>query len=70
MTTMKEFFRSLKEDFEKALAFWMLNNMDLIQAFGKVIYTFLAYLKMGLYCMTLPYQFVKLFIQNLRSSEN
>ena len=32
-------------------------------------YIFLAYLKMGVYCLTLPYQFVELVAQNLMSSE-
>ena len=44
---MGELFKSLKEDFEKALAFWMLNNMDLIQGYINVKYSVLAYLKMG-----------------------
>ena len=61
---MKEFFKSLKEDFERALALWIINNMDLIEGYAKVKYTFLAYLKMGLYCLTLPYQFVKILVQN------
>jgi hypothetical protein len=70
MTTMEEFFKSFKEDIERALAIWIINNMDLIRGYAKIKYTFLAYLKMGLYCLTMPYQFVKLFIQNLKSSEN
>ena len=61
---MNEFFESLKEDIERAWALWIINNMDLIAGYAKVKYTFLAYLKMGLYCLTLPYQFVKILVQN------
>ena len=60
---MEEFYKSLKEDFERAWALWIINNMDLIAGYAKVKYTFLAYLKMGLYCLTLPYQFVKILVQ-------
>ena len=68
MTTMEEFFKSFKEDFERAQAIWIINNMDLICGYAKIKYTFLAYLQMGLYCLTLPYQFVKLFVHNLKRS--
>ena len=61
---MEEFFKSLKEDFERARAFWILNNLDFIEGYLKVKYTFLAYLQMGLYCLTLPYQFVKILVKN------
>ena len=61
--TMEEFFKSLKEDFERARALWILNNLDLIRGYLKIKYTFLAYLQMGLYCLTLPYQFVKILVQ-------
>lgn len=66
---MEEFFNALKEDFERARALWIRNNIDLIRGYAKVKYTFLAYLKMGLYCLTLPYQFVKILVQNIRSSK-
>lgn len=66
MITMEEFFKSLREDFERAQAVWIMNNMDLVRGYAKIKYTFLAYLQMGLYCLTLPYQFVKLFVQNLK----
>ena len=66
---MGELFKSLKEDVEKAIAFWMLNNMDLIRGYINIKYTVLAYLKMGLYCLTLPYQFVKLIVYNLKRAE-
>ena len=68
MTTMEEFFISLKEAIERARAIWIINNMDLIRGYAKIKYTFLAYLQMGLYCLTLPYQFVKLFVHNLKRS--
>jgi hypothetical protein len=68
MTTMEEFFKSFKEDIERAQAIWIINNMDLIRRYAKIKYTFLAYLQMGLYCLTLPYQFVKLIVQNLKRS--
>ena len=61
---MEEFFRSLKEDIERAYALWIINNTDLIRGYAKVKYTFLAYLQMGGYCLTLPYQFVKILVQN------
>ena len=63
---MADYFRSIKEDFERAKALWIINNMDLISRYAKIKYTVLAYLKMGVYCLTLPYKFVKLFIQNLK----
>ena len=65
---MEDFVNSLKEDFERARALWILNNLDLIEAYAKVKYTFLAYLQMGLYCLTLPYQFVRILIQNRKAS--
>ena len=66
MITMEEFFKLLREDFERAQAVWIMNNMDLVHGYAKIKYTFLAYLQMGLYCLTLPYQFVKLVVQNLQ----
>ena len=68
MTTMEEFFKSFKEDIERAQAIWIINNMDLIRGYAKIKYTILAYLQMGLFCLTLPYQFVKLFVHNLKRS--
>ena len=68
MITMEEFFKSFKEDLARARAIWIINNMDLIRGYAKVKYTFLAYLKMGLYCLTLPYQFVKILLQNIKNS--
>lgn len=65
---MKEFFQSLKKDFKKALAFWIITHQDLICACIKIYCTTLAYLQMGLYCLTLPYQFVKLFVQKLKKT--
>ena len=65
---MEEFFKSLKDDFERARALWIINNMDLISDYAKIKYTFLAYLKMGLYCLTLPYQFVKILVQKSKRS--
>ena len=64
MLTMEEFFKSLREDIERARTLGILNNLDLIEGYLKVKYTFLAYLQMGLYCLTLPYQFVKILAQN------
>jgi hypothetical protein len=61
---MEEFFKSLWEDIERARALWIINNMDLIEGYSKVKYTLLAYLQMGVYCLTLPYQFVKILVQN------
>ena len=64
--TMEEFFKSLREDIERARALWFINNTDLIEGYAKVKYTFLAYLQMGIYCLTLPYQFVKILVQKLK----
>ena len=66
---MEEFFKSLKEDIERARALWIINNMDLIEGYAKVKYTFLAYLQMGVYCLTLPYQFVKILVHNSKGSK-
>lgn len=60
---MEEFYKSLKENFERAWALWIINNMNLIAGYAKVKYTFLAYIQMGVYCLTLPYQFVKILVQ-------
>lgn len=66
---MEDFVNSLKEDFERARALWIINNLDLIEGYAKVKYTFLAYLQMGLYCLTLPYQFVRILVQNRNVSK-
>ena len=63
---MEEFFKPLKRNFKRALAVWIINNIDLIRVCVEIKYTFLTYLQMGLYCLTLPYRFVKLFIQNMK----
>lgn len=66
---MKEFFKSLKHDLERAHALWILNNMDLIEWYLDVKYTILTYLQIGVYYLTIPYQFVKLVVQNMKKSE-
>ena len=63
---MEKFFQSLKKDFEKALAYWILTHQDLIRTCISIYCTTLTYLQMGLYCLTLPYQFVKLVAQNMK----
>ena len=63
---MNEFIKSLKEDIERAHALWILNNMDLVSGYVKVKYTILMYLKWGLYCLTLPFRFVDILIQNIK----
>ena len=63
---MKEFFQSLKKDFKHTLALWIITHQDLVCAYIKIYCTTLAYLQMGFYCLTLPYQFVKLFVQNMK----
>jgi hypothetical protein len=45
MTTMEEFFKSLKENIERAQAIWIIKNMDLIRGYEKIKYTLLAYLQ-------------------------
>ena len=67
MLTMEEYFKSLREDIERARALWILNNLDLIEGYAKVKYTFLAYLQMGIFFLTLPYHFVRILVQNLRT---
>ena len=61
---MKELFKSLK----KALALWIITHQDLICAYITIYCTTLAYLQMGVYCLTLPYQFVKLVAQNMKKT--
>ena len=68
MITMKNFFQSLKKDFEKALAYWILTHQDLICACISIYCRTLMYLKIGAYCLTLPYQFVKLVAQNIKKA--
>ena len=66
---MEEFFKSLKRDFERAQAIWIINNMDLIIAYIKIKYRLLAYLQIGVFRLTLPYQFVKILIQNKKDTK-
>ena len=63
---MEEFFKSLKEDIERAYALWIINNIDLIRVCVEIKYTIFSYLQIGLYCLTLPYRFVELFVQNMK----
>ena len=65
---MQEFFRSLKKDFKRTLAFWIITHQDLIYACIKIYCRTLAYLQMGVYCLTLPYQFVKLVAKNMKKA--
>ena len=65
---MSEFFQLLKKDFKRTLALWIITHQDLICACIKIYYTTLAYLQMGVYCLTLPYQFVKLVAQNMKKT--
>ena len=65
---MIEFFQSLKKDFKKALALWIITHQDLIRTFISIYCRTLMYLKIGAYCLTLPYQFVKLFVQKLKKT--
>ena len=66
---MREFFKLLKQDFERARAILIINNIDLISGYVKVKYTILMYLKWWLYCLTLPYRFVKILVQNIKHSK-
>ena len=66
---MREFFKLLKQDFERARAILIINNIDLIIGYVKVKYTILMYLKWWLYCLTLPYRFVKILVQNIKHSK-
>ena len=66
MITMEEFFKSLREDFERAQAVWIMNNMDLVCRYVKIKYKILSYLKWWLFCLTVPFQFVKLVVENLK----
>lgn len=65
---MIDFFQFLKDRFEKALAYWILTHQDLIRTCISIYCRTLVYIKMGLYCLTLPYQFVKLFTQNMKKT--
>ena len=65
---MSDFFQFLKDRFEKALAYWILTHQDLICTCISIYCRTLMYLKFGAYCLTLPYQFVKLFVQNLKKT--
>ena len=61
---MKELFKSLK----KALALWIITHQDLICACITIYCTTLAYLQMGVNCLTLPFQIVKLVAQNMKKA--
>lgn len=65
---MSEFFRLLKKNFEKALAYWILTHQDLICSCITIYCRTLVYLQMGVYCLTLPCQFVKLVAQNIKKN--
>ena len=65
---MKDLFNSIKKDFKRTLAFWIITHQDLICACIKIYCTTLGYLQMGVYCLTLPYQFVKLVAQNMKKT--
>ena len=65
---MIEFFQSLKKDFKKALALWIITHQDLIRTCISIYCRTLMYLKIGAYCLTLPYQFVKLVAQNIKKA--
>lgn len=65
---MKDLFNSIKNDFKRTLALWIITHQDLIYACIKIYCTTLAYLQMGVYCLTLPYQFVKLVAQNMKKA--
>ena len=68
MITMKNFFQFLKDRFKKALALWIITHQDLICACISIYCRTLSYLQMGVYCLTLPYQFVKLVAQNMKKA--
>ena len=65
---MKNFFQFLKDRFEKALAYWILTHQELIRTCISIYCDTLMCLKLGAYCLTLPYQFVKLFVQKLKKT--
>lgn len=64
---MKKYFKSLKDDLEKAYALWIIKNIDLVSGYVRVKYTTLMYLKWWLYCLTLPYRFVKNLVQRIKA---
>ena len=51
---MKDLFNSIKKDFKRTLALWIITHQDLICACIKIYCRTLAYLQMGVYCLTLP----------------
>ena len=63
---MEEYFKSLKEDLERAYAIWIINNMDLIRVYVKIKYTFLSYLIMGFYSLILFGKYTKIFVQKVK----
>ena len=65
---MKDLFNSIKKDFKRTLALWIITHQDLICACIKIYCTTLAYLQMGLYCLTLPYQFVKILVHSIKKA--
>lgn len=65
---MSEFFRLLKKDFKRTLALWIITHQDLIRTCISIYCRTLMYLKIGAYCLTLPYQFVKLVAQNMKKA--
>ena len=65
---MKDLFNSIKKDFKKALTFWIITHQDLIRTCISIYCRTLMYLKIGAYCLTLPYQFVKIVAQNMKKA--
>lgn len=48
---------------------WMYENFGVAAAVKSATYDLIAAFAYMGYCLTLPYQFVKIFVQNIKSSK-
>lgn len=48
---------------------WMYENFGVLAAVKSATYDLIAFLAYMGYCLTLPYQFVKILVQNIKSSK-
>ena len=46
---------------------WMYENFGVAATIKSATYDLIAFLAYMGYCLTLPYQFVKIFVQNIKS---
>lgn len=55
--------------FNKQYIMWVYENFGLATAIKSVCYDIIAILGFMGYCLTLPYQFVKILVQNIKHSK-